>query len=179
MADTKVECWRPHQSPSEGRRVEQASELIMSVSLGDQNAVNKLLPLVYDELRAIAARRLQEERADHTLQATALVNEAYLRMADQTKVNWQGKAHFCAVAATMMRRILVDHARQKNAAKRQGRRNRLPLSVLIYRILRQNPLMLLSLMTCWNNWHRSTNATRAFSNCVALAAWTLSKQPVY
>ena len=100
--------------------MEQASELIMSVSLGDRNAVNKLLPLVYDELRAIAARRLQEERADHTLQATALVNEAYLRMADQTKVNWQGKAHFCAVAATMMRRILVDHARQKNAAKRQG-----------------------------------------------------------
>ena len=100
--------------------MEEASELIMSVSLGDRNAVNKLLPLVYDELRAIAARRLQQERADHTLQATALVNEAYLRMADQTKVNWQGKAHFCAVAATMMRRILVDHARQKDAAKRQG-----------------------------------------------------------
>lgn len=68
----------------------------------------------------MAAVRLQEERADHTLQPTALVNEAFLRLADQTQVNWQGKAHFCAMAATMMRRVLVDHARKRNAGKRHG-----------------------------------------------------------
>lgn len=68
----------------------------------------------------MAALRLQDERADHTLQPTALVNEAFLRLADQTRVNWQGKAHFCAVAATMMRRVLVDHARKRNAGKRHG-----------------------------------------------------------
>lgn len=68
----------------------------------------------------MAALRLQEERPDHTLQPTALVNEAFLCLADQTQVEWQGKAHFCAMAATMMRRVLVDHARKRNAGKRQG-----------------------------------------------------------
>jgi len=98
--------------------VPQTTDLLVSIASGDRNAIRQLMPLVYDELRAIAASRLKQERSDHTLQPTALVNEAFLRLADQTRVNWQGRAHFCAVAATMMRRILVDHARRRNAAKR-------------------------------------------------------------
>jgi RNA polymerase sigma factor (TIGR02999 family) len=77
-----------------------------------------LLPLVYDELRKLARRYLQRERPGHTLQSTALVHEAYLRMIDQHDVSWQGRAHFFGIAAQMMRRILVDHARGRDAAKR-------------------------------------------------------------
>jgi len=107
--------------------VAQTTDLLISISAGDRNAIHQLMPLVYDELRAIAASRLKHERADHTLQPTALVNEAFLRLADQTRVNWQGKAHFCALAATMMRRILVDHARRKNADKREAGGRQIPL----------------------------------------------------
>ncbi|MCA9058769.1 MAG: sigma-70 family RNA polymerase sigma factor [Planctomycetaceae bacterium] len=96
------------------------TDLTLSIQQGDANAVRNLLPLVYDELHALAARKMQFERAEHTLQPTALVNEVFLRMVDQSRVDWLGKAHFCAVAATMMRRVLVDHARQRNAGKRGG-----------------------------------------------------------
>jgi RNA polymerase sigma-70 factor, ECF subfamily len=104
----------------------ETTKLILSAAHGDGVAVDDLLPIVYDELRAMAARRLQNERTDHTLQPTALVNEAFLRLADQTQVDWQGKAHFCAVAATMMRRVLLDHARKRAAVKRQGDLKRVP-----------------------------------------------------
>ena len=105
----------------------QTTELLLSISSGNRNAIQQLMPLVYDELRAIAAKRLKQERSDHTLQPTALVNEAFLRLADQTRVDWQGKAHFCAVAATMMRRILVDHARRRSAVKREAGGHQVPL----------------------------------------------------
>ena len=105
----------------------QTTELLLSISSGNRNAIQQLMPLVYDELRAIAANRLKQERSDHTLQPTALVNEAFLRLADQTRVDWPGKAHFCAVAATMMRRILVDHARRRNAVKREAGGHQVPL----------------------------------------------------
>lgn len=85
---------------------------------GDPNALGKLMPLVYNELRRIAGRYLRRERSDHTLQPTALVNEAYLRLASNTHPRWQGRLQFYAVAAQMMRRILVDHARSHRAAKR-------------------------------------------------------------
>ena len=85
---------------------------------GNQQAMEDLLPLVYDELRKLARRYLQRERPGHTLQSTALVHEAYLRMIDQRDVSWQGRAHFFGIAAQMMRRILVDHARGRDAAKR-------------------------------------------------------------
>ncbi len=78
------------------------------------------MPLVYDELRGLAQRYMQQERADHTLQATALVNEAYMRLIDQSRVDWKGRAHFFSVAAEMVRRVLVDHARKHHAAKRGG-----------------------------------------------------------
>jgi RNA polymerase sigma factor (TIGR02999 family) len=85
---------------------------------GNQQAMEQLLPVVYDELRKLARRYLKRERPGHTLQSTALVHEAYLRMVDQRDISWQGRAHFFGIAAQMMRRILVDHARSRDAAKR-------------------------------------------------------------
>ena len=85
---------------------------------GDRSALNELLPLVYAELRRVAAGRLRHERSDHTLQATALVHEVYMRLADQRQVDWRDRNHFFSVAAHIMRRILVDHARRHGASKR-------------------------------------------------------------
>ena len=87
-------------------------------SRGDAAALNQLLPLIYAELRRIAARQLRSERVNHTLQPTALVHEVYLRLVDQRRVAWQDRAHFLGVAAQTMRRILVDHARRHGARKR-------------------------------------------------------------
>lgn len=87
-------------------------------SRGNSNALNTLIPLVYAELRRIAARQLRREAAGHTLQPTALVHEVYLRLVDQRHVDWQDRAHFFGVAAQVMRRILVDHARRRSATKR-------------------------------------------------------------
>jgi RNA polymerase sigma factor (TIGR02999 family) len=95
----------------------QVTRLLLRWTEGDQHALNDLLPLVYDELRRLARSYLQRERPGHTLQSTALVNEAYLRLVDQN-VTWQSRAHFFGIAAQMMRRILVDHARARDAAKR-------------------------------------------------------------
>ncbi len=97
---------------------DDVESLLASLSEGNQAAADKLLPVLYQELKAIANQHMRNERADHTLQATALVHEAFLKLVDQNRVQWQGKAHFCAVASNIMRRILVDHARTKNAAKR-------------------------------------------------------------
>lgn len=96
---------------------QEVTQLLAKLSGGDRSALDDLLPLVYDELRRLADRYLRRERSDHTLQATALVNEAYLRLVDQN-VPWQNRAHFFGVAAEMMRRILVDYARERKAAKR-------------------------------------------------------------
>jgi RNA polymerase sigma factor (TIGR02999 family) len=87
-------------------------------SRGNRTALNQLLPLVYAELRRVAARRLRNERPNHTLQPTALVHEVYVRLVDQRQVDWQNRAHFFGVAAQVMRRILVDHARRRGASKR-------------------------------------------------------------
>ncbi|PQO39499.1 RNA polymerase subunit sigma-70 [Bremerella cremea] len=97
---------------------DDVESLLASLSEGNQAAADKLLPVLYQELKGIANQHMRNERADHTLQATALVHEAFLKLVDQNRVQWQGKAHFCAVASNIMRRILVDHARTKNAAKR-------------------------------------------------------------
>jgi RNA polymerase sigma factor (TIGR02999 family) len=92
--------------------------LLTDWSRGDRSALEQLLPLVYAELRRIAARQLRGERANHTLQPTALVHEVYLRLVDQRDVDWQNRAHFLGVASRVMRRILVDHARRHGARKR-------------------------------------------------------------
>ncbi|MFY9558772.1 MAG: sigma-70 family RNA polymerase sigma factor [Terriglobales bacterium] len=94
------------------------TELLMNWSKGDLEAREALMPLVYDELRRLAASCLRRERPDHTLQPTALVNEAYLRLVEEKNVNWQSRSHFFGVSAKLMRRILVDHARAHLAEKR-------------------------------------------------------------
>ena len=97
------------------------TDLLSRWSEGDGSARDALVPLVYDELRRIARKKLSQERGgDHTLQPTALVHEAYLRLVSRKPVTWQGRTHFFALAAQMMRQILVDHARMQNAAKRGG-----------------------------------------------------------
>jgi RNA polymerase sigma factor (TIGR02999 family) len=92
--------------------------LLKQAHKGDENALNELLPIVYDELRRVASNQLRNERSDHTLQATALVHEAYLRLLEQKEVDWQNRVHFFSIAAEMMRRILVNYAIQRNAKKR-------------------------------------------------------------
>ena len=99
---------------------QQITHLLLAWGQGDQAALEALMPLVYDELRKVAARHLRGQRAGHTLQTTALVNEAYLRLIDASQVQWQNRAHFFAVAAHFMRRILVDFARSRNYQKRGG-----------------------------------------------------------
>jgi len=99
---------------------EQATRLLIDWSNGDREAAAGLMPLVYDELRGLARGYLQRERPDHTLQATALVHEAYLRLVDQKTTTWRNRAHFFGVAAQLMRRILVDHARRHRRKKRGG-----------------------------------------------------------
>ena len=105
------------------------TRILIALANGDKSAVNLLLPRVYDELRGLAGHYMQQERQSHTLQPTALVNEAYLKLVDQSQVNWRNRAHFFAVAAEVIRRILVDHARQRSAAKRGGGRPHFPLDV--------------------------------------------------
>lgn len=104
-----------------------ATVALQMLAAGDGRAADELLPLIYTELRALAASRLANERADHTLQPTALVHEAYLRLIDQSRVQWRDRQHFFAVAAEIIRRILVDSARAKNAAKRGGGHRRVDL----------------------------------------------------
>jgi len=96
------------------------TQMLEAMSAGDETAPEILLPLVYDQLRRLAHGYMQNERSDHTLQATALVHEAYIQLVDWKNVSWQNRAHFFAAAAHMMRKILVDHAREKNALKRGG-----------------------------------------------------------
>ncbi len=103
------------------------TQMLIDWSNGDREALDRLIPAVYTELRRQAARHLRRERAGHTLQTTDLIHEAYLRLIDQKNVRWQNRAHFFAVAAESMRRILVDHARRRHRAKRGGSGIVLPL----------------------------------------------------
>jgi RNA polymerase sigma factor (TIGR02999 family) len=97
-----------------------ATDLLLAWSQGEESAFDKLVPLVYQELHALARRYMRGERSDHTLQATALVNEAYVRLIDVNRIQWQNRAHFLAVAAQTMRRILVEFARHRRRQKRGG-----------------------------------------------------------
>src|SRR3979411_770833 len=99
---------------------EEVTRMLIDWSGGDRGAPAKLMPLVYEELRQLARQYLQQERPDHTLQATGLVHEAYLRLVDQSTTTWQNRAHFFGVAAPLMRRILVDYARSHRVEKRGG-----------------------------------------------------------
>lgn len=106
---------------------DDVTELLLAARDGRREALDRLLPLVYDELKRIAHGRLRAERQDHSLNTTALVHETYLKLVDQTRVQWRDRAHFFAVASTLMRRILVDYARRQGRVKRGGERQRVPL----------------------------------------------------
>ena len=103
------------------------TQMLREWSEGNRDVLDDLMPLVYDELHRQAARFLSRERPDHTLQTTALIHEAYIKLVDQRQVNWESRTHFFAIAANMMRRILVDYARAKNREKRGGDLVKLPL----------------------------------------------------
>jgi RNA polymerase sigma factor (TIGR02999 family) len=105
----------------------QVTQLLIAWSSGHEEALTELMPVVYAELRRLAGHYLRRERPDHTLQPTALVHEAYLRLIDQTSVRWQNRAHFFGIAANLMRQILVNHALSHKAAKRGGTEVKLPL----------------------------------------------------
>jgi RNA polymerase sigma factor (TIGR02999 family) len=106
---------------------EDVTTLLSQMARGEAEAASRLIPLVYDELHRLAAAYMRRERGDHTLQATALVNEAYLKLIEQRSVDWQGRSHFFGLAAQMMRRILIDHARGHLRGKRGGGERPVPL----------------------------------------------------
>jgi RNA polymerase sigma factor (TIGR02999 family) len=107
------------------------TELLIDYGKGDRAALDEMLPLVYEELKRLAASYLRQERPDHTLQTTALVHEAYIRLVNQQNVDWKNRAHFLGIAAEIMRRILVNHARDRAAIKRGGGAKRVSLSLVV------------------------------------------------
>jgi len=115
-----LEGGRNGESTMNAHTAEDVTELLRAWSDGDRRALDGLTPIVYAELRRLAHRYMKRERPDHSLQATALVNEAYLRLADCTRMQWKDRAHFFAVSAQLMRRILVDHARRNNVKRGRG-----------------------------------------------------------
>jgi RNA polymerase sigma factor (TIGR02999 family) len=117
------------EQPGLGNR-ENVTNLLVDWGNGNRAALDEMLPLLYDELKRLASYYLRHERVGHTLQTTALVHEAYMRLVDQQRVNWKNRAQFLGLAAEMMRRILVNHARDRAAAKRGGGAQRISLSAL-------------------------------------------------
>ncbi|HKQ80177.1 MAG TPA: sigma-70 family RNA polymerase sigma factor [Blastocatellia bacterium] len=107
--------------------LKEITQLLIAWNQGSESARDELMPVIYDELRRLARGHLRRERPGHTLQPTALVNEAYLRLVDQSKVNWQNRAHFFGAAARLMRQILINHAEARRAAKRGGEAERVSL----------------------------------------------------
>jgi RNA polymerase sigma-70 factor (ECF subfamily) len=107
---------------------EQVTQLLLAWGAGDESALERLMPLVHNELHRLARRYMRSERADHSFQPTALVNETYLRLVDASRVRWQDRAHFLALCGRLMRRILVDHARSRGYLKRGGGTIRVALS---------------------------------------------------
>jgi RNA polymerase sigma-70 factor (ECF subfamily) len=105
----------------------EITQMLLQLTDGNKDVVNRILPHIYDELRRLAGSYLRRERSDHTLQPTALVHEAYMKLIDQNRVKWQNRAHFFGIAAQVMRRILMDHARKHTAEKRGGDAEVLPI----------------------------------------------------
>lgn len=116
--------------PSDPNSRATVTQLLIGYSKGDRSALDEMLPLVYDELKRLASYYLNREREGHTLQTTALVHEAYLRLVDQQQVNWKNRSQFLGLAAEMMRRILVNHARDRAVQKRGGDAKRVSLSLV-------------------------------------------------
>jgi RNA polymerase sigma factor (TIGR02999 family) len=119
--------------------------MLIELTDGNQDVVDQILPHIYGELRRLAGSYLRRERSDHTLQPTALVHEAYMKLVDQRQVKWQNRAHFFGIAAQVMRRILMDHARKHKAEKRGGEADKLPLEdeILVVSTNRSDQLLAL------------------------------------
>jgi RNA polymerase sigma factor (TIGR02999 family) len=138
------------------------TDLLIQLSQGRREALDQLVPIVYNELRAVAHRHLGAERAGHTLNTTALVHETYLKLVNVRQVQWRDRAHFFAMAGRLMRRILIDYARARKRDKRGGE------------------LVAVSLdeaMTCWRVWSRRASAKRASSNAAASQACPWRRRP--
>jgi RNA polymerase sigma factor (TIGR02999 family) len=121
---------------------EEVTELLSQLALGNHSVESRLIPLVYAEMRRIAQRYMRQERKNHTLQATALVHEAYIKLIDQHSVNWENRAQFFGIAANVMRRILVDHARTRDSQKRGGGAGEISLDeALVYSPERSSALL--------------------------------------
>lgn len=125
------------------RSPHEITQLLAEWSNGNQTALDKLYPLVYDELHKMASRYMNRERKGHTLQTTALINEAYVRFVDQKHVHWENRAHFFAISAQIMRRILIDHARLHAYAKRGGRAQMVSLDETALIVAERRPDLLL------------------------------------
>jgi len=123
----------------------EVTGLLAELRSGNKEALTKLIPLVYDELHRLAEHYMRNERVGHTLQPTALINEAYMRLASAEKADWQHRAHFVAVAAGTMRRVLIDHARKRKAAKRGGEQAALPLEDNLEFLSEERPEELIAL----------------------------------
>jgi RNA polymerase sigma factor (TIGR02999 family) len=118
---------------------QEITQLLLAWSQGDRSALDQLIPLVYEELRRLAKHYMGQERPGHALQTTALVNEAYLRLIDASQVKWQNRAHFLAVSAQLMRRVLVDFARSNHQLKRGGKAHRVSLDQALVVSAEQGP----------------------------------------
>ena len=123
---------------------EDVTGLLIQWSEGDRSAMDRLIPIVYDELHRIAGRYFRRERTDNTLQPTALVNEVYIRLVDQTGVSWQSRAHFFGIAARLMRQILVDNARARHRLKRGGDQQQISLTAADAEQKQNNDLLALN-----------------------------------
>lgn len=121
------------------------TQMLKKWSSGDTRVLDELMPFVYEELRRQAARYLRKERSNHTLQTTALIHEAYLKLIDQKNVEWQNRSHFFAIAAQAMRRILVDYARERNREKRGGAAENLPIEEAQFVISKEKSIDLVAL----------------------------------
>ena len=123
----------------------EITQMLIELTDGNSAVVNQILPHIYDELRKLAGSYLRRERSDHTLQPTALVHEAYMKLIDQKQVKWQNRAHFFGIAAQVMRRILMDHARKHKAEKRGGEADKLPLEEEILLVSQESSSQLIAL----------------------------------
>ena len=121
------------------------TEMLFRLSEGKKDVVNDIFPLIYNELKKLANNYLRNERGNHTLQPTALVHEAYLKLVDHTRINWQNRAHFLGMAATIMRQILIDHARKHRAGKRGGANENLQMEESIIIVTDKKSMDLIAL----------------------------------
>ena len=146
---------------------QEVTQWLIAWSNGDQKAFERLVPLVYEELRG-GQTPYGRERSGHTLQTTALVNEAYLRLIDASRVQWQNRAHFFAISSQLMRRILVDYARTHNYVKRGGEATRVVLEEAAVIAAGQSPDLVASMTRC-RDWRPLTRAKVVWWSCASLA----------